>query len=186
VPHLRADDHCEGAGKVIPTVTPYGEGATFVDLHAEGAPDRAARTHALAEALREAWPAADVIVGAGTVVVVGIAPDEVARVARSATTTRAPRAPRIHAIAAVYDGPDLEAVAEALGLTPEDVVTRHTEADHVVELVGFLPGFAYLATPGGSRCRAAPPRGPGSRRGASRWRPGSPGSIRSHRRAGGT
>jgi KipI family sensor histidine kinase inhibitor len=146
---------------VTPAITPYGEGATFVDLRAEGAPDRAARTHALAEALRLAWPTADVIVGAGTVVAVGIAPDEVARVARSATVERAPRAPRIHPIAAVYDGPDLAAVAEALGVTPEDVITRHTSADHVVELVGFLPGFAYLTAPDGARLsvpRRASPR----------------------------
>ena len=142
-------------------MTPYGNGATFVDLGIDDAPDRAARTYALAEALREAWPAADVIVGAGVVVVVGVGGGEIARVARSAAITRAAGPVRTHAITSVYDGPDLAAVAEALGVAPDEVIARHTEADHLVELVGFLPGFAYLAIPGGSRLavpRRASPR----------------------------
>lgn len=143
------------------TVTPYGEGAAFVDLGLEGAPDRAAQTHALAEALRARWPAADVVVGAGTVVVVGVAPDEVVRVAPSAAKEQPARPGRTHVVAAAYDGPDLAEVAEALGIGQDEVIARHTEAEHVVELVGFLPGFAYLATPGGARLavpRRASPR----------------------------
>ena len=41
-------------------------------------------------------------------------------------------------------GPDLEDVAMASGLEPEDVCQRHAAADYVVCFIGFLPGFAYL------------------------------------------
>jgi KipI family sensor histidine kinase inhibitor len=42
------------------------------------------------------------------------------------------------------DGPDLEAVAERLGLAPADVVERHAAPTYTVFLVGFAPGFPYL------------------------------------------
>jgi KipI family sensor histidine kinase inhibitor len=41
-------------------------------------------------------------------------------------------------------GPDLDAVAAAVGLSPADVVARHTARHYRVFMVGFLPGFAYL------------------------------------------
>jgi 5-oxoprolinase (ATP-hydrolysing) subunit B len=42
------------------------------------------------------------------------------------------------------EGPDLAAVAEAVGLTPADVVARHMARHYQVCYLGFLPGFAYL------------------------------------------
>ena len=128
----------------------YGAGAALVDLGLENAPDRAARTHALAEALRAAWPEADVIVGAGTIAVIGVSPEEVRRVAASPAAPRAHTSPRTHAIAAAYDGPDLASVAEALGITAEEVIARHAGTEYVVELLGFLPGFAYLSASSGA------------------------------------
>jgi len=47
-------------------------------------------------------------------------------------------------IPVVYDGPDLEEVAMLTGLSQEEVVARHTGADHVAAFLGFQPGFAYL------------------------------------------
>lgn len=41
-------------------------------------------------------------------------------------------------------GPDLEHVALAAGLTPDEVCRRHAAREYVVCLVGFLPGFPYL------------------------------------------
>ena len=41
-------------------------------------------------------------------------------------------------------GPDLSAVAEAVGLTECEVVALHAERVYVVYFVGFQPGFAYL------------------------------------------
>ena len=53
------------------------------------------------------------------------------------------------------DGPDLEALAVARGLTPDAVVDLHTAPEYVVHFVGFMPGFAYL---GGLDPRLATPR----------------------------
>lgn len=41
-------------------------------------------------------------------------------------------------------GPDLEDVAAACGLGPDDVCRRHAATEYVVCFVGFLPGFPYL------------------------------------------
>ncbi len=43
-----------------------------------------------------------------------------------------------------YDGPDLESVAEHSGLSVDEVISAHREADYVVAFCGFAPGFAYL------------------------------------------
>lgn len=43
-----------------------------------------------------------------------------------------------------YDGPDLAAVADLLGITTADVVTRHTGQVWTVDFAGFAPGFGYL------------------------------------------
>ncbi len=47
-------------------------------------------------------------------------------------------------IPASYDGADLDAVAQELGLTREQAIARHLEAEHVVSFLGFAPGFAYM------------------------------------------
>ncbi len=47
-------------------------------------------------------------------------------------------------IPVVYDGPDLELVAETAGTSPDEVVRLHTQATYSVAFCGFAPGFAYL------------------------------------------
>ena len=47
-------------------------------------------------------------------------------------------------IPVVYDGPDLSEVAGHLGVTPEEVVARHTGTPWTVAFAGFAPGFGYL------------------------------------------
>lgn len=42
------------------------------------------------------------------------------------------------------NGPDLEEVAAAAGLTPDEVVAIHSGATYTVAAVGFSPGFPYL------------------------------------------
>jgi KipI family sensor histidine kinase inhibitor len=42
------------------------------------------------------------------------------------------------------DGPDLEAVADHCGLSPEEIIRRHTGATYTVAMLGFAPGFTYL------------------------------------------
>ncbi|NUO98126.1 MAG: allophanate hydrolase subunit 1 [Nonomuraea sp.] len=47
-------------------------------------------------------------------------------------------------IPVVYDGADLDSVAELAGVPAEEVVARHTGRELVVGWLGFAPGFAYL------------------------------------------
>ena len=52
-------------------------------------------------------------------------------------------------------GPDLEEVARACQLTPEEAIQSHAASPHVVYMLGFAPGFPYL---GGLDPRLAVPR----------------------------
>jgi len=45
---------------------------------------------------------------------------------------------------AVYDGPDLDEVSRATGLSVDEVVRVHADATYVVDTMGFAPGFAYM------------------------------------------
>ena len=47
-------------------------------------------------------------------------------------------------IPVAYDGEDLHAVAEAVGLTPAEVIAAHAGSAYRVAFCGFSPGFAYL------------------------------------------
>ena len=51
---------------------------------------------------------------------------------------------QLHAIPVRYDGPDLQEVAGLTGLSPDEVIHRHTQPEYLVYLLGFVPGFAYL------------------------------------------
>jgi KipI family sensor histidine kinase inhibitor len=54
-------------------------------------------------------------------------------------------APREHVIPVKYEGIDLSSVAAATGLTVEDVVRLHTGRTYSVDLLGFVPGYAYMS-----------------------------------------
>jgi inhibitor of KinA len=43
-------------------------------------------------------------------------------------------------------GPDLRSVAEFAHLSPEEVVSVHTDTTYRVFMLGFMPGFAYLGS----------------------------------------
>lgn len=43
------------------------------------------------------------------------------------------------------NGPDLETVARACGLTPKEVVALHASGRYRVDFIGFSPGFPYLS-----------------------------------------
>ena len=45
---------------------------------------------------------------------------------------------------AIYDGPDLDDIARAIGASVDEVVRMHAAPTYVVETLGFAPGFAYL------------------------------------------
>ncbi|WP_067826136.1 5-oxoprolinase subunit B family protein [Nocardia inohanensis] len=48
-----------------------------------------------------------------------------------------------------YDGADLDAVAELLGVPPAEVIAQHTGTIWRCAFVGFAPGFGYLESPDG-------------------------------------
>jgi len=55
--------------------------------------------------------------------------------------------PRLVEIPVAYGGeygPDLEAVANLTGHTPDEVVAMHASAEYLVYFLGFSPGFPYL------------------------------------------
>jgi KipI family sensor histidine kinase inhibitor len=52
-------------------------------------------------------------------------------------------------------GIDLEAVAQRAGMTPAEVIARHSGGDYRVYMLGFLPGYTYL---GGLDPKLATPR----------------------------
>ncbi len=126
---------------------PYGDRALFVDLELADEKGRAERTHGLARALRERLPEADVVVGCGTIVITEYPlRADLARVVRETLGLSVPSASasREHRVRVRYDGADLAEVAERTGLTPREIAEVHAAGDYLVELTGFLPGFAYL------------------------------------------
>ena len=57
-----------------------------------------------------------------------------------------------------YDGPDLAATAELLGITAHELISRHSGAPWRCGFIGFAPGFAYLAGGGMDVARHATSR----------------------------
>ncbi|GAA4242777.1 allophanate hydrolase subunit 1 [Actinomadura meridiana] len=47
-------------------------------------------------------------------------------------------------IPVIYDGADLDEVADLTGLSRDEVVRRHSAASYTVAYLGFSPGFGYL------------------------------------------
>lgn len=60
-------------------------------------------------------------------------------------TGEAAALPRTHKIPVHYDGMDLDAIAAATGLSVGEVIARHAARAYTVDLLGFVPGFAYLS-----------------------------------------
>jgi inhibitor of KinA len=115
------------------------------------------RAAALAAQLRVRWGAIlrDVVVGYCTVTVyfdplqvdARWLEDEIR--AAEADAVERPRAPRaVVQVPVCYQGdfaPDLEEVAVFGGCLPEEVAEIHAAREYRVYMVGFIPGFAYMA-----------------------------------------
>ncbi|WP_119695868.1 urea amidolyase family protein [Microbacterium halotolerans] len=124
---------------------PCGDDAVLVEL-----PDLAAAV-ALARSLaaRPVPGMIDAVPGARTVLV-QLAPhadrDAVhGDLLTRAGSTHAPDDAETVEVGVLYDGEDLDEVAELTGLTPAEVVERHAAAVYEVAFTGFAPGFAYLS-----------------------------------------
>src|SRR5207244_13347291 len=108
------------------------------------------RSIALASAVKKRRDVRQAVAGAASVTV-QFDPDQVTHVALAAAIRRlaSKRPPmeepgRLHSIPVVYDGPDLQAVAAKLGLSPEQVIEHHGRPIYRAFLIGFVPGWAYL------------------------------------------
>jgi KipI family sensor histidine kinase inhibitor len=145
-------------------VVPYGRHALLVT------PPEGTSPGALAAAIDAALrpgPAVDVVSGAATVLVTFDSAMPVARLESTAAwlTSVVELEPTGGEVAVVdievtYDGPDLDAVARATGLTVSEVIGRHSDAPYRCEFCGFAPGFAYLSglDPSLALARRASPR----------------------------
>lgn len=131
-------------------IEPLGDAAMLVELGQRVDTALNTRSLALASALSRRRDVREAIPGYASVVV-HYDPEQVtfkgleAAVARLAEARPKPAAPgRLHRIPAVYDGPDLSATADALGLEEEELVRLHTATTYRCFMVGFVPGWAFL------------------------------------------
>lgn len=151
---------------------PLGDCALVARLGERADDETFARVHALLSLLRGAHPAVRDVVAGFTTVTVHYEPAEVEETADLPHHTLARRlealapdalarpiaSPRLVDIPVCYEGelaPDLDEVARHTGLDAREVVARHTGATYDVRMIGFLPGFPYLA---GLDPRLATPR----------------------------
>jgi KipI family sensor histidine kinase inhibitor len=99
----------------------------------------------LATWARDRLLATDVVPGAETVLLEGLADrEDLADVLGSWRPTTDEPGPLVE-VPVTYDGPDLEDVAGYWGCAVEQVVARHLAAELVSAFCGFAPGFAYLS-----------------------------------------
>ena len=64
---------------------------------------------------------------------------------RGTTSAAVPDRTREHEILVTYDGADLAQVSISTGISIDEVVARHSGRRYTVDLLGFVPGFAYLS-----------------------------------------
>jgi len=141
----------------LPSAAPFGDRAVLITLATEPTEAVAARAQAVARRIR-ADPRWGSVVPAATTVLVhlwrpelgveeaAVALGEVAAVREPGDDAWPEDAPTV-TIPVRYggdDGPDLDAVAAAAGLSPSQVIELHASARYRAQFLGFAPGFAYL------------------------------------------
>ncbi len=129
---------------------PLGDAALLAELGTRLDTALNTRAIALAAALKKRRDVRQAVAGCASVTV-HFDPDQTTHDALGAAIKRlaGKRPPveepgRLHRIPVTYDGPDLDAVASALGLSRQRIVDLHTRPIYRVFLVGFVPGWAYL------------------------------------------
>ncbi|WP_366146590.1 allophanate hydrolase subunit 1 [uncultured Pseudokineococcus sp.] len=155
-----------------------GDAALLVDVAsptpgpAGGRADALGSVLALHAALRaDPPPGAVDLVPAATTVLVRLRPGAdpapasahvlgvAARTARPADGGGPAEAGAVLEVPVVYDGPDLEEAAAALGTDPSGLVARHTARPWTAAFAGFAPGFAYCVQDGPPAPGSGPAQG---------------------------
>jgi KipI family sensor histidine kinase inhibitor len=135
---------------------PMGDSAVTINLGVTPSAELLRKVHATARALRDASHPAihDVVPGYIAVAVFydaskfsysEIAPTLLSICEQADLPGTTSAFARQHEIPVAYDGPDLAHVSAATGLSIEEVVARHAGRVYTVDLIGFVPGFAYLS-----------------------------------------
>lgn len=143
----------------LPRIEPYGDSAVLITLDDRIDEMVCARVREVARALgrlREGRPDIGAPVAAYASVLVPFDPltmsvDEASRLALHAVSGAVAAGPEgdtpVVEIPTRYggaDGPDLEEVAGAHGLTVAQAIECHAGATYVVAFLGFMPGFPYM------------------------------------------
>jgi inhibitor of KinA len=131
-------------------IQPLGDAALLAELGTRLDTGLNTRAIALAAALKKRRDVRQAIAGYASVTV-QFDPDQATHESLAAAIERlAAKRPamaepgRLHRIPVTYDGPDIEAVATRLDLSPEQIAEIHTRPIYRVFLIGFVPGWAYL------------------------------------------
>ena len=133
-----------------------GDSAITIELARERSADLLARIHAVARTLRSAniahvedivpaYLALTVFYDSLSVSYAAMAETLIAACEEMSATKGVTIPGREHRIPVKYDGVDLEYVATSTGLVVEEVISRHIARSYTVDLLGFVPGFAYLS-----------------------------------------
>jgi KipI family sensor histidine kinase inhibitor len=137
-------------------VQPLGDSALTIAFGTEKTAELLRRVHAAAFSVSAAaFPEVDDVVAAylslavfydsATTSYSEIAPKILGVCERASIAGPPPEASRTHEISVIYGGPDLEDVATSLSLSTENVIGRHLARTYTVDLIGFVPGWAYLS-----------------------------------------
>jgi len=138
----------------FPRFSPAGDSALLVELGDQIDLPTNRRLHALAEWLRSRPGLGEAVPGYATLLVhynplyftyaelLGLVQRGLSLAAQMATAP--PRRVDIPVRYGGEHGPDLEFVAQHCGLSPEEVIRRHSQVEYVVYFLGFTPGFPYL------------------------------------------
>lgn len=135
---------------------PLGDSAVTIVFGAEGSPELLRRIHSVARTLEAAdIPHVEDVVPAYLALTVFYdslqttyeqMSSELLNACDRASHSKTDAAkPREHRISVRYNGMDLDAVAASTGLSVEEVISRHSGRAYTVDLLGFVPGFAYLS-----------------------------------------
>ena len=138
-----------------PRVTPLGDSAITIELGSVRSSELLRSVHSAAALLREAAieDVEDVVPAYLAVTVFynsmrssfGDVSRRVTEVLAKGKSSRATEKSRHHIIRVRYDGMDLESVAAQTALTPNQVIQLHSGRVYTVDLLGFVPGWAYLS-----------------------------------------
>ena len=172
----------------LPILRHYGDNAVLVDWDTDGFDAAVSeQVHALAARLRQSETYIEVMPGYNSLVVsfdaarrtLAQTEAHVEEMLNNGLDAKAAAPDRLIDIPVTYggaDGPDLYAMADRIGKTPDEVIALHSGRDYRVCMMGFIPGFAFLSEvdPALQHPRHATPRAvvPAGSVGIANWQTG--------------